>query len=149
MDRLFVFVILTISVLTAQAAIYKYTDEEGNTKFSQTRPSASTEFEKIENKRYYPDEKSSEEGKTLIQQADKISKENAERDAARQKAEQDAKALREKQSQCATARQSLIELSYGGNRLYKDENGEFQRVTDEARKEKSDQINAFIQSNCQ
>lgn len=129
------------------AAIYKWTDEQGITSYGQTPPrDKSIKLEKLNTKRSPP--VSVDRLKSLQDNANEIAKSNAERAAANNKA---AELAREKQriaEECSKAKQALAALDFGGNRLYKDSEGNYSRLTEETKTQQRQNLSLAIEETC-
>ncbi len=129
------------------AAIYKWTDEQGITSYSQTPPrDKNLQLEKINTKRgpSVPVDRL----KNLQDSANEIAKSNAERATANNKA---AALVREKQriaEECSQAKRALAALDLGGNRLYKDSEGNYARLTEEDKAQQRQSLNLAIEEAC-
>ncbi|MEO1889517.1 MAG: DUF4124 domain-containing protein [Cycloclasticus sp.] len=137
---------LACTVSLADMRIYKWVDAQGNTHFSQQPP---------RNKNITPqriiiktDYKEGLSLKALIDSANEIAKSNAERKAANDKVRQNADKQRLAQERCETSKKNLAELDYGGNRLYKDADGNYSRFSAKDKTQQREKLNAFINENC-
>ncbi|MFT6217327.1 MAG: hypothetical protein ACJA2Y_000718 [Cycloclasticus pugetii] len=132
----------------AYSAIYQWVDHQGNTHYSQHPPadkSISTQNITV-TKKPVADAKKNQQ--SIQDSANEIAKSNAERQAARDKLQQQAEENKRLQESCEASKKSLIELDYGGNRLYKDTEGNYSRFTDEDKNNQREQLNDFINKNC-
>ncbi|MBQ0725638.1 MAG: DUF4124 domain-containing protein [Cycloclasticus sp.] len=147
MFRCLIFCFIFFLSSNALAAIYKWTDDQGNTSYGQTPPrDKSLKLEKLNTKRSpsVPVDRL----KSLQDSANEIAKSNAERAAANNKA---AELVREKQriaKECSQAKQALAALDLGGNRLYKDSEGNYSRLTQEDKSQQRQSLSLAIEETC-
>jgi hypothetical protein len=148
MYRAFIFFSCLLACTSGQAdmRIYKWVNAQGNTHFSQAPP---------RNKSISPqtftvktDKREGLSLKTLIDSAEKIAKSNVERKTANDKLRQEAEEKRLAEEKCVTSKKNLSKLGYGGNRLYKDANGNYSRFSAEEKNQQREKLNAFIDENC-
>jgi len=132
------------------AAIYKWTNKQEVTSFTQQRPkNKSISFEKL-NVRPIPFIGNADEGNSRTedntQKTDELSIKQAKEVVPQKQTKADREELKRR---CAIAKQSLVNLSRGGNRLYKDANGEHLRLDEESKNQKRREISQFLADNCQ
>jgi len=132
------------------AAIYKWTNEQEVTSFTQQRPkNKSISFEKLK-VRPIPfignDDEDNSSTESNAKKADELGIKKAEEASPHKQTKADREELKRR---CAIAKQSLINLSRGGNRLYKDANGEYLRLDEESKNQKRREISQFLTDNCQ
>jgi len=132
------------------AAIYKWVNEQGVTSFTQQPPkNKSISFKKIK-VRNTPLIDGSEEGKSRAKwnskEAEELNHKKAQ-EVSRKK--QIRAATEELKKHCAVAKQSLANLNLGGNRLYKDSDGNYSRLDEESKNKKRQEISQFLADNCQ
>jgi hypothetical protein len=147
MYRALIVLISFFTLSIAHATIYQWTDQQGQLHYSQTPPpNKSIESKKItiRNSTVTGDKPHP----SIQDSANEIAKSNAERKAANEKIQQDARANRAMQERCSTSKKNLAELDYGGNRLYKDADGNYSRFSAEDKNQQREQLNAFINENC-
>jgi hypothetical protein len=122
--------LLILATGSASAAMYKWTDANGNTQYGQHPPAGST----AEHIQAAPAPNATPAGKSLQQRVEELEK--------RQDAEQQRKAEAARKQQdaenrkinCANARKNIERLNHGGNRLVHMPDGSYQRL-DEAQKQ--------------
>ena len=128
------------------AAIYKWADENGNTSYGQAPP-RNIISQEITIKSA-PVETTGKPQKSIQDSADEIAKSNAERKASTDKTTQKAQQQRLLQDQCANAKKELSTLGIGGNRLYKDSDGNYSRINEDDKNQQRQKLSAFIHENC-
>jgi len=132
------------------AAIYKWVNQQEVTSFTQQRPkNKSISFEKI-NVAPMPligdvDEVKSSTEKNA-KKTDELSIKKTKEASPKEQTKADREVLKRR---CATAKQSLINLNRGGNRIYKDANGNYLRLDEESKNQKRREISQFLTDNCQ
>lgn len=133
---------------SSYAAIYKWVNEQGNTHYGQRPP----RDKNIDVKKVFVKSSGiidSEKDPTSIQDsANEIAKSNADHKAANDKIQQQANEKRRLQERCETSKKNLAELDYGGNRLYKDADGNYSRLSPDDKTKKREELNTFINENC-
>jgi hypothetical protein len=148
MYRALIFCIFFLSANLAHSAIYQWVDEQGNTHYGQQQPrDKSIASQKIEVRTLQPAENQQPQ-KSIQDSANEIAKSNAARKTANDAKQQSAEESRQLQTRCETSKKNLAELDYGGNRLYKDAEGNYSRFSAEDKSKQREQLNAFINENC-
>lgn len=147
MFRLFITCFVFFFAVSSQSAIYQWTNEQGNIAYGQKPPRDKT----IKTQKILL--KSSEiievkQAESIQDSANEIAKSNAARKAANEKIQQEAAEALLLQERCATSKKSLTELDFGGNRLYKDSDGNYSRFSAEDKSQQREQLTAFINENC-
>jgi len=148
MYRALIFCFCLLFASLAHAAIYHWVDHQGNTHYDQQPPrDKSIDAQKISVKSNTIVD--SEQTQQSIQDsADEIAKSNSARKAENNKAQQKADENRRLQERCDISKKNLAELDYGGNRLYKDAEGNYSRLSTEEKNNQREQLNVFINENC-
>lgn len=148
MYRTLMFCFCLLFTQFAHTAIYYWVDHQGQTHYGQQPPlDKSINVQKIAvstNSSVDPNQQQ----QSIQDSANKIAESNAERKAARDKLQQQADENRRRNENCDASKKKLAELDYGGNRLYKDAEGNYSRLTDEDRNNQREQLNDFINKNC-
>ncbi|MEW4983939.1 MAG: DUF4124 domain-containing protein [Cycloclasticus sp.] len=148
MYRTLMVCIFLLSSSLTHATIYHWVDEQGTTNYGQTPPkNKSIARQKIVVKSQTVVE-SQQAQQSIQDSANEISKSNAERKAASDKRQQEVIKQARRQERCETSKENLAQLDYGGNRLYKDAEGNYARFTAEDKNLQREQLNAFINENC-
>ena len=148
MYRALMFCYCLLFTSLAHTTIYYWVDHQGNTHYGQRLPqdkslSATKVF--IKSSGVFDAEKTL----TPIQDsANAIAASNAERKAANDEILQQANNIRRLQHQCEATKKNLEELEYGGNRLYKDANGNYSRLSSEEKTQQRQKLEEFLQDNC-
>jgi len=148
MYRALMFCFCLLSANLTHAAIYHWVDHQGNSHYAQQPPrDKSINAQKMGVKSNHIVD--SEQPQQSIQDsANEIAESNAARKAESDKAQQKANETRLLQERCDTSKKNLAELDYGGNRLYKDAEGNYSRLSTEEKNNQREQLNAFINENC-
>ena len=148
MYRALIICLLLLFANISYAAIYQWIDEHGNTHYGQLAP----RDKNIDAKKIFVKPSrviDNEQTSTPIQDsANEIAKSNADRKAANDKIQQQANEKRRLQERCETSKKNLAELDYGGNRLYKDADGNYSRLSPDDKTKKREELNTFINENC-
>jgi len=130
------------------AIIYHWVNQQGVQQYSQTPPrDKSIPSERVYIKKHIKDEDMPSE--SLEQSAETIAESNAERKTISDELNQKFQRLQIMAENCKLAKLSLVDLERGGNRLYKDANGDYQRLDEAAKNKQRKQLNAVIDENCQ
>jgi len=134
-------------ITNSQAGIYKWNNEHGTRQYTQSPPrDKSIHIEKIIYKKYF--NKSVTPSQSMQDDADEIARSNAKRQAAIDKAEHQNQQQQLARKSCQRAKQSLTSLDFGGNRLYKDAEGNYHRFNTEEKERKRELLNEIILNNC-
>jgi len=148
MYRALMFCFCLLFANLAHTAIYYWVDHQGNTHYGQRPPKDKS----LTAKKVFIKSSGiidSEKVLTSIQDsANAIATSNAERKAANDEALRLANDERRLQEQCDATQKSLEELDYGGNRLYKDADGNYSRLSYEEKTKQRQKLEAFLQDNC-
>ena len=132
------------------AAIYKWVNEQGVTSFTQQPPkNKDTPFQKIKVKATAPNDNYAEDNTSANKNARKakeISLKKAQEVARQEQIKDGSEDLKK---HCALAKKSLVSLNMGGNRLYKDSDGNYLRLDEESKEQKRQEISQFLADNCQ
>ncbi|MBL4744064.1 MAG: DUF4124 domain-containing protein [Cycloclasticus sp.] len=146
MYRILFFSLCLIISSTSFAAIYHWVDLEGTTNYSQRPPhNKSIPSQKII---INPPAAYTQPQISIQDSANEIAKSNTARKEANDKIQQQAAGERAMRERCNTSRNNLAELDYGGNRLYKDAEGNYARLSAEDKTQQREQLQAFINENC-
>lgn len=111
----------------AGAAMYKWTDADGNIQYGQYPP-AGTAAEQI---RAAPAPKSAPVGKSPQQQVEELDKRQKAQQQLNTEAEAKKRNAENRKINCATARKNLEQLSYSGQRLMHLPDGTYKRLDEE------------------
>ncbi len=137
---------LTLATASANAAMYKWTDQNGNVQYGQFPPtgmaaeriSASGTTHKVEP----ADTKSPQQRlQELEQQRKEQSEQAAEAGVARQREDQ-------RQQNCEIAQKNLAVLKEGGHHRVRLPDGTVTYLSDEQKQQRIDQANQQIKDNC-
>lgn len=132
---------------SSQAAIYQWTNEQGNIAYGQTPPRDKT-IKRQEVSTKTPKVDAVKQAKSIEESANEIAKSNAARKAATDKATQNAQDKRIAEEDCSRASKTLAALDLGGNRLYEDSEGKRTRLSEEDKNLQRQKLNTFINNNC-
>ena len=148
MYRTLIVCILLLSCSLTHAAIYHWVDEKGTTNYGQSPPkNKAIARQKVVVKSQTTIE-SQDTTLSIQQSANEIAKSNAARKAADDKQQQEIIKQVQRQERCETSKKNLAELDYGGNRLYKDAEGNYARFSAEDKNQQRERLNALINENC-
>ncbi len=138
--------LLSLAVAEAEAAMYRWVDDNGLTHYSQIAPPSGS-FEVIESASQ-PATSGQDTVDDLNQQWQQMQDRGAVRKerAEEQKAEQERAALR--QANCETAKNNLEILQGPPNRLIKTAEGNYRRLTEEERQERIEQAKEIMEKSC-
>lgn len=146
---LLLILILSFSIPESYAAIYKWVNERGVITYSQHKPSNHTlQTERIvvkstlsnaEAKKIFCAEPNSENPSSTETSS-------TEQTTSRKQKKINSEALNEI---CKSAQQNLISLQRSGNVMYKDENDNFMRLTEQDKAQKRKEANQLIKEFCQ
>lgn len=124
---LFLFMVTTIYSLTANAAIYKWTDENGRVHYSQTPPTKNAKEIKLP-ATIHSDKDKESSAQRLQEQQNFLRALEEERNFKRQRAEEEQRRLNEKkqyEKECRRMRHELRDMDAGGVVWYElDDKGE-------------------------
>tara|TARA_R110002095_G_scaffold44995_4_gene40450 strand:- start:2926 stop:3375 length:450 start_codon:yes stop_codon:yes gene_type:complete len=148
MYRFLIFCIFLFFNGLGHAAIYHWIDEQGGSHYSQRPPRDKTIISQKIVFKTIATAFDQQAQPTIQDSANEIAKSNAERQATHEKTQQEAKENSRLQERCATSKKNLLELDFGGNRLYKDADGNYSRLDAEDKNQQRAQLNAFINENC-
>ena len=144
----FSLIILSVTfTATASADIYKWVDDQGQVHYSQQAPeSAPAELIKTPPPPPVDPAKAQREIDALIAQQEAAEQ---ERQQAQQQAEQQAAQEAKLEQQCQDAKDALTAYqNHPGGRFY-DENGNLQRIKEEERQQKIQELSNNIKQHCQ
>ena len=139
-----IFFIFLITIPVGFAAIYEWTNDEGNIAYTQTPPkNRSIPTKKISVRSSQPIEHSP--SSTQDQHNPPVATGEPSPESLSQSKKDGAKLL---QLQCANAKKALSNLSLGGTRLYKDSDGNYLRLNEKEKMKRSSNLNEFIKEHC-
>ncbi len=122
-----IFLLFTAS---ANAAMFKWTDANGNVQYGQHPPADAN----AENIQATPEPKSAPASPSLQQQVEAMDKRLAEESKQKAEAEQKQQNAKNRKINCENARKNIERLNYGGNRLAEMPDGSYERL-DEKKKQ--------------
>lgn len=138
--------LLALASLGTEAAMYKWTDENGKTVYSQQPPPAG----EVERVRTAPTPEQSVDAarKKLQEQMQRIEDRREDREIAKDK-EGQARSKEDLAGQnCALARKNLEALNGSPNRVTRLADGSYKRLTPEERQQKIDEATKQVRENC-
>ena len=140
----FILSLITFSISTTTAAVYKWVDEKGNVHYSEQRPKQS-EAEKVKIDKAPPPSSSSYKKPSLKTTDDKNNKDKSNTKANSNNAE----IAKEKQKLCAEARKDLELMQSTGRLRVKDDEGNITYMPEEDKaariKRNQDRIKEYCQ----
>ncbi len=141
----FAFLLLIVTV-PLHAAMYKWTDENGKVVYSQSPPPQG-KAEKIKPPPQ-PVESSSAAQKKLQDQLQRLEDRREDRHLEGEKITKEKKKVKEDKAKCDKVKADLAALSGGPNRLFRNADGNYQRMTTEEREKRIDDRKKYIAENC-
>lgn len=123
--------LMALLALPASAAMYKWSDANGETQYGQFPP-AGVNATRIKSD---PEPKSAPARKPLEEQVKELDKQLGQQKAAKQEAAEKEQNAEIRKQNCENARKNLTGLELGGNRLVHMPDGSYQRLTREKKQE--------------
>jgi Skp family chaperone for outer membrane proteins len=138
--------LLTITMVSVQADVYKWTDDDGQVHFSQLPPEQG-QAEQLDIKTQHPAnaEAAQAELDALIQSQEESAKAQAE---AAAKAAEEAEQAKVRAENCRIAQANLQTYMNNPGRRVSDENGNITYIKEEDRQARIDELNAQIKEFC-
>ncbi|OGT89825.1 MAG: hypothetical protein A2286_13785 [Gammaproteobacteria bacterium RIFOXYA12_FULL_61_12] len=138
--------LLALATLGAEAAMYKWTDENGKTVYSQ-QPPPTGEVERV---RTVPTPEQSVEAarKKLQEQMQQIEDRREDREIAKDKEDQARSKDALAGQNCDLARKNLEALNGSPNRLARMADGSYKRLAPAERQQKIDEATKQVRENC-
>ena len=136
----------TVSAATDPHYIYKWSDDQGETHYTQFPP-AGRKAERM-NAPPPPVESPEIAEKNLQNQVEIMEQQNEEQQQGAKDARQWAEIQKIRRKNCETANQNLVNLQRGGNVRYMGADGKIMRLTEEERQKRIDEANSQIKENC-
>lgn len=138
----------SLMISPVSAKTYRWTDDSGNTVYSQTPPPDGRSRETV--KAPPPPAESPEAAqKKLQEQIDQLKGQREARQESKQKSEQAKQEAAALARDCETARNNLQTLRQGTRRLYRSHDGSVSRLSEEEKNTRIREAEAFIQEKCQ
>jgi len=122
--------LLLLAATPAGAAMFKWTDANGNVQYGQFPPAGSN----AERLKGAPAPASAPAGKSLQQRVEEMEKRQDSEKQSKAEAAQKQQEAANRKTNCENARQNIERLNYGGNRLVHMPDGSYQRL-DEKQKQ--------------
>ncbi|MBU0501400.1 MAG: DUF4124 domain-containing protein [Gammaproteobacteria bacterium] len=146
MNKMMILPLLALPVLGVHAAMYKWTDANGKTVYSQHPPPSGTS-ERIQTAPT-PSQSVTEAQKRLQEQLQRIEDRREDRHIAGDKDRAANTRAGLMARNCETARKNLESLGGPPNRVTRMADGSYKRLTPEERQKQIDEANKQIQENC-
>lgn len=135
--------LLLLTASTANAAMFKWTDADGNVQYGQ-HPPAGAQAEHIQSA---PAPAAAPASPSLQQQVEALDKRLAEEAEQKAAAEQEKQDAENRKINCANAKSNIEKLNQGGHRLTQMPDGSYQRLTEKQKqaeiKKNKDAIKEF------
>ncbi len=150
MKHYFMFVVLSLFSLTAQAELHKWVDADGKVHYSDTVPPEANKAQAVPNVtgKGQTEAPTQFSPKSVAEREAELKKSKQEKaDAAEKKAQKDAEA-ETKKSNCTAAQQNLRSLEEGTRLITYDANGERTYLDDAAREQRMSEARKSISTNC-
>ncbi len=142
--RTLISTVLLLAMAGAHAAMYKWTDEQGNTQFGQFPP-AGVEAEQMKPP---PPPATAPKGSSLQDRVKALdAQQSIEKENALIEKQEQEKAAQIKQN-CESARENAKLLERGGNRVYQMPDGSYQRFNAEESQKRVEDAKKYIKENC-
>ncbi len=138
--------IMLLCTLTAQAAMYRWVDENGVTQYSQTPPPAQ-DADKLKPPPP-PAESPQEARRRLDLQLQQIDDRREDRELADEERRRKEEERRIARKNCDSARTNLENLQSASRRLVRMHDGSYKRLTEEERQERMQKAREQIETNC-
>jgi hypothetical protein len=136
--------LLLLATGSAGAAMYKWTDTNGNVQYGAYPPAGS----QAERMHAAPAPKSAPAGKSLQQQVEELEKSQAADQQRKAEAAQKQQDAENRKINCANARKNIEQLNYGGNRLVHMPDGSYQRLDEQHKQAQIEKNRKAIKEFC-
>ena len=123
--------LMALLALPASAAMYKWSDANGETQYGQFPP-AGVDATRI---KADADPKSAPARKPLEEQVKELDKQMEQQKAAKEEAAAKKQNAAIRKQNCENARSNMTQLDYGGHRLARMPDGSYERLTEEQKQE--------------
>lgn len=137
--------ILIFTTSASYSAIYEWTNKQGNTAYTQTPPGDKN----IDSKKIEIKAQGINKNVRSYQAPAEMTTEAPTETLSEEKSKQIAEGKKLLLEQCSNAKKALESLDLGGNRLYKDNEGNYLRLTEKDKKQRRDNLSSFITEHCQ
>ncbi len=144
--RTLISTILLLAMTGAQAAMYKWKDEQGNVQFGQFPP-AGVNAEQMKPPPP-PASRPDSNRPTLQERVKTLEEHKAEERKQTAAAQQEREKAAQIEQNCKNARESIKHLELGGNRLYRMPDGTFKRFDAEEKQRRINKSRKYITENC-
>ena len=123
--------LMALLALPASAAMYKWSDANGETQYGQFPP-AGVNATRIKSD---PEPKSAPARKPLEEQVKELDKQMEQQKAAKEETAAKKQNATIRKQNCENARSNMTQLDYGGHRLARMPDGSYERLTEEQKQE--------------
>ncbi|MCW8911254.1 MAG: DUF4124 domain-containing protein [Gammaproteobacteria bacterium] len=144
--HLFLITLIALSPVTAYTGVYKWTDQDGKTHYSQTRPSSDIQYENLRIHGRAPQSTEPDDPKGKAGDA-KTEKKPDTKD--KKPAKKENKALsKESKAACQAARKNLAQMQASGRIRQKDAKGNISYLSEKQKQEAMKKEQKIIANNC-
>ena len=144
--HIFLITLIALSPVTAYTGVYKWTDQDGKTHYSQTRPSADIQYEnlRIHGRAPQSSETDDSKGKTDDKTAEKKPDTKDKKPAKKE----NKPLSKESKAACQAARKNLAQMQASGRIRQKDAKGNINYLSDKQKQEAIKKEQKIIANNC-
>ena len=136
--------LLLLAATPAGAAVFKWTDANGNVQYGQFPPAGSN----AERLKGAPAPASAPAGKSLQQRVEEMEKHRDSEKQSKAEAAQKQQEAANRKTNCENARQNIERLNYGGNRLVHMPDGSYQRLDEKQKQEQLEKNRKAVEEFC-
>jgi hypothetical protein len=137
--------LLMLATAPAGAAMFKWTDANGNVQYGQFPP-AGSQAERL--KSAPPAPASAPAGKSLQQRVEEMEKHQDSEQQRKAETAQKQQEAANRKTNCENARKNIERLNYGGNRLMHMPDGSYQRLDEKQKQEQLEKNRKAIKEFC-
>ena len=144
-------ILVALSSATAYAGIYKWTDEDGKTHYSQSRPAPGIESKSLRFHGRKPEDSSKEYAQDSDKKETKTKEDENKKDeqpAAEQKKDEPKLSAKESKAACQSARKNLAQMQASGRVRQKDAKGNISYLSDKQKRAQMKQAQKIIKKFC-
>jgi len=146
MPAYLILISLLFAPLLSQAAIYKWTDDQGNIHYTQEKPKTATSLNKLKVNRHAPLDRSTYKrpgSKTKDEPAENKTSEKTTDDKKKKKM-----SPAKKKRLCSSARRNLATLRAKAQIKQRDKKGNIRFITEKEKQMRIKQAQKFVNKNC-
>jgi len=136
--------LLLLAATPAGAAMFKWTDANGNVQYGQFPPAGSN----AERLKGAPAPASAPAGKSLQQRVEEMEKHQESEKQSKAEAAQKQQEAANRKTNCENARQNIERLNYGGNRLVHMPDGSYQRLDEKQKQAQLEKNRKAVEEFC-